>query len=52
MAGARDLLAHTDLDMMEVGTRSGFNYRQQFHAAFRADTGLTPREYRIQARRT
>ena len=48
---ARELLSRTDLDMIEVGSRSGFNYRQQFHAAFRAATGLTPREYRRQARR-
>lgn len=48
---ARELLARTDLDILDVGIRSGFNYRQQFHTAFRVATGLTPRTYRRQARR-
>jgi len=47
---AKQLLAHTDLDMAEVARRSGFANAQRLALVFRQLTGQTPTSYRRQAR--
>jgi AraC-like DNA-binding protein len=42
---ARDLLRHENLPIAEVGQRVGFGDASHFARAFKADTGLTPRQY-------
>ncbi len=43
---ACDLLATTDLPVLEVSLRSGFETLSSFNRKFRALRGMTPREYR------
>ena len=43
---ARKLLASSDLSILEVALRSGWNSASQFHEAFRRGVGLTPSRYR------
>jgi AraC-like DNA-binding protein len=44
---ARKLLASSDLSILEVALRSGWNSASQFHDAFRRSVGLTPSRYRM-----
>jgi AraC-like DNA-binding protein len=46
---AKRLLATTEIPITELLLASGFNDVSYFNRSFRADTGLTPREYRKQA---
>lgn len=43
---ARRLLANTDLPLVEVAERSGFNHREYLGAIFKAHLGKSPAEYR------
>ena len=47
---ARELLEHTDLLVIEVGLRCGFEQPSHFAAMFRKVTGLTPRAWRQERR--
>jgi AraC-like DNA-binding protein len=48
---ARKLLASSDLSILEVALRSGWNSASQFHDAFRRSVGLTPSRFRMAHRR-
>jgi AraC-like DNA-binding protein len=43
---ARKLLVSSDLPILEVALRAGWNSASQFHDAFRRSTGVTPARYR------
>jgi LacI family transcriptional regulator len=43
---ARELLAQTDLPLVEVAERSGFRHQEYLGAIFKARTGLTPARFR------
>jgi len=43
---ARKLLASSDLSILEVALRAGWNSASQFHEAFRQSVGVTPARYR------
>jgi AraC-like DNA-binding protein len=43
---ARQLLAETDLPLIEVAERSGFKHQEYLGALFKAKTGTTPAQYR------
>jgi AraC-like DNA-binding protein len=43
---ARKLLASSDLSILEVALRAGWNSASQFHEAFRSHVGVTPARYR------
>jgi AraC-like DNA-binding protein len=43
---ARELLATSDLSILEVALRAGWNSASQFHDAFRRHVGVTPARYR------
>jgi AraC-like DNA-binding protein len=43
---ARKLLASSDLSILEVALRAGWNSASQFHEAFRQGVGVTPARYR------
>jgi AraC family transcriptional regulator len=45
-ARAQTLLAETDLSIIEVGARVGYNSSSHFAKAFRQATGLSPRAFR------
>lgn len=47
---ARQLLAETDLPLVEVAERAGFNHQEYLGAAFKTHLGKTPSEYRREAR--
>ena len=47
---ARELLEHTDLPVIEVGLRCGFEQPSHFATMFRKVTGLTPRAWRLERR--
>lgn len=47
---ARKLLASSDLSMLEVALRAGWNSTSQFHEAFRRSVGVTPARYRAARR--
>lgn len=47
---ARELLEHTDLPVIEVGLRCGFEQPSHFATMFRKATGLTPRAWRRERR--
>lgn len=47
---ARQLLTHSDLSVPLIAERCGFHYAQQFHAAFKRITGVTPIAYRRRLR--
>lgn len=44
---AKDLLRNTDLQIVSVGMRCGFESTSGFIRAFRESTGTTPRRYRV-----
>jgi len=46
---ARQLLAETDLPLIEVAERSGFKHQEYLGAIFKAKTGTTPAQYRREA---
>jgi LacI family transcriptional regulator len=46
---ARQLLAETDLPLIEVAERSGFKYQEYLGATFKAHIGQTPAQYRREA---
>ena len=46
---ARQLLAETDLPLIEVAERSGFKHQEYLGATFKAKTGKTPAQYRREA---
>ena len=46
---ARQLLAETDLPLIEVAERSGFKHQEYLGAIFKARTGQTPAQYRREA---
>jgi AraC-like DNA-binding protein len=43
---ARTLLASSELSILEVALRAGWNSTSQFHEAFRQRAGVTPARYR------
>lgn len=43
---ARKLLASSELPILEVALRAGWNSASQFHEAFRSSVGVTPARYR------
>jgi len=43
------LLAETDLPLIEVAERSGFKYQEYLGATFKAHIGQTPAQYRREA---
>lgn len=43
---ARQLLASSELSILEVALRAGWNSTSQFHEAFRRNVGVTPARYR------
>lgn len=47
---ALDLLAHTDLTVEEISTRTGFSSSNYFRTVFRKLTGKSPKELRNQSR--
>ena len=46
---AKRLLTASAIKIQDIALQLGFNYAQSFIAFFKADTGLTPGEYRAQA---
>ena len=46
MQKARQLLKRTYLSIDEVSLRVGFKSQQNFHVAFKRETGMSPRDYR------
>jgi len=46
---ARQLLAETDLPLVEVAERSGFRHQEYLGAIFKAKMGTTPAQYRREA---
>ena len=44
---AMGLLRHTDMDMRQVASRSGFEDLRHFHRVFKRETNQTPRHYRL-----
>jgi LacI family transcriptional regulator len=46
---ARQLLAETDLPLIEVAERAGFKHQEYLGAIFKAHTGQTPAQYRREA---
>lgn len=46
MSSAAGLLRDTDLTVLDIASRHGYDNASKFAAAFREVTGLTPREYR------
>jgi LacI family transcriptional regulator len=46
---ARQLLAETDLPLIEVAERAGFKHQEYLGAIFKARTGQTPAQYRREA---
>jgi LacI family transcriptional regulator len=49
MKRARQLLAETDLSLLEVAERAGFRHQEYLGAIFKAKTGRTPAQYRREA---
>jgi AraC family transcriptional regulator len=47
---ARDLLASTNLSILQVALEVGYGSHSHFTTAFRKSTGLTPREFRSRTR--
>ena len=45
-----DLLAETELSVHEIASRAGFEHNEYMAAAFKRETGVTPTEYRENAR--
>jgi LacI family transcriptional regulator len=43
---ARELLAESDLSLLDVAERTGFNHQEYLGAVFKARTGKTPAQYR------
>jgi AraC-like DNA-binding protein len=43
---AAELLANSDMSVLEVATACGFNSASNFNRAFRKVTGFTPRDFR------
>lgn len=41
----KDLLRHTDRSVREIATTTGFTRPTHLHRVFRADTGISPREF-------
>ena len=50
MARARELLATTELPLMEVASRVGYQTQAHFTGVFHRFVGTTPRAYRLQQR--
>lgn len=50
IARARELLAHTDVPVLEVGLAAGFNTKTTFLRMFKKLEGVTPSEYRSRFR--
>jgi len=50
MGRARDLLATTDLPLLEVAARVGYQTQAHFTGVFHRYVGTTPRVYRLQHR--
>jgi LacI family transcriptional regulator len=46
---ARDLLLQTDLAIERIAEMSGFQNTEYFYVAFKRETGMTPRAYRLRA---
>jgi len=46
----KDLLHHTDLSVREIATTTGFNRPTHLHRVFRANTGISPREFQRKMR--
>jgi AraC-like DNA-binding protein len=46
---AKELLAGAQLTIQETSARLGFSHPSAFHRAFKRATGMTPREYQLQA---
>ena len=44
---AMGLLRHSNLDMSQIASRSGFEDLRHFHRVFKRETNLTPRRYRL-----
>jgi LacI family transcriptional regulator len=52
LEAARDLLAKTDLPLVDIAVRTGFEYISYLSKSFKEHFGLTPSRYRSQQRRT
>lgn len=50
MKKARELILNTDLPYKEIGLLVGYEYVSHFYRLFKANTGMTPSEYRSIAR--
>jgi len=48
---AKQLLAETDRPLSDIAEACGFGTHSYFSAQFRADSGVTPREFRLQHKR-
>ena len=44
---AMGLLRHSDLDLSQIASRSGFEDLRHFHRVFKRETNQTPRHYRL-----
>ncbi len=44
---AMGLLRHTEMDLREIASRSGFEDLRHFHRVFKRETNQTPRHYRL-----
>jgi LacI family transcriptional regulator len=47
---ARDLLTFTDLPLIDVAERSGFNYQEYLSTIFKKHLGTTPAQYRVKTK--
>lgn len=47
---AKELLKHTDLSVIEIGLRCGFEYPSHFATTFQKAVGTTPRNWRVVCR--
>ena len=47
----KELLAHSELPLITVARKTGFSHQEYFGAVFKAQTGMTPNEYRQEHRR-
>lgn len=49
---AKSLLSDTDMSVLDIALESGFGSERSFHRHFKTITGITPRQYRNDAKLT